>query len=146
MQVTKKQLQEMIKEAVQALSITSNKSGLNESIAHFMSIRELLNKARDASFKFEQDFIKILELQDPDAMTTEKRTDFLHIMRAMERGVVKAVADAITATKRANIPLHKDDVELTAPGDSGNPGVGSKTAAQITGHAVTPSNQPLGKI
>jgi hypothetical protein len=136
MKITKGELKQMIQEAVQGQ--------LNEA-GDFMSRRELLNKARDASFKFEQEIIKTLDLEDPNNMPPEKRKEFLHIARAMEKRIVKAVAHAIITIARSNIPRKSDEAEVGAPESTVNPGPGSKTAATpVANGAVTPHNRNPG--
>lgn len=111
MKITKKQLQEMVKAAVKTQLVTQP---INEGAGNFMSRRELLNKARDASFKFENEIIKTLDLEDPNTMPIEKRTELLRIMRTMERSVVKAVAHAIVDINKAGIPTKANEPEKVA--------------------------------
>lgn len=138
MKITKKELSEMIQEAIKQSLNESEK--LNES-GDFMSRRELLHKARDASFKFEQEIIKTLDLEDPNKMAPEDRTTFLHIVRAMGKGITNSVAKAIISMKRSNLPQKANEKEILATPETSNPGPGSKTAATPPGTAVTPHNR-----
>lgn len=130
MKITKKQLQEMVKAAVKTQLVTQP---INEGAGNFMSRRELLNKARDASFKFENEIIKTLDLEDPNTMPIEKRTEFLRIMRVMEKEIVKAVAGAIIGINKSNIPTKANEPEV----------VDSQSVAKV---AETPTNQLVAPV
>lgn len=114
--IKKSELQEMIKRVAKEQLTSKGKKAapLAEGAGDFMSRRELLHKTRELSFKFENDVIKILELEDPNTMPLEKRTEFLRIMRAMEKNMVDAVAKAIIEINKANIPTKAEEVELPA--------------------------------
>lgn len=131
MKFTKKQLTEIVKGSIKQLVKESN---------DFMGRRELLNKARDASFKFENDIIKTLDLEDPNKMTPEQRKEFLQIMRTMEKRIVKSVAHTIMDLNKMGIPIKKEEPESVPV----NPGPGSTKAATPAGTVVTPHHKTDG--
>ncbi len=148
MKIKESELKNLIREALESQMDSQKKAqevktSLNES-GNFMSRRELLNKARDASFKFEAEIIKTLELEDPNMMDRQHRKEFLTIVRKMEKGIVKAVAQAIVDSIQARIPTKKDDVE-TEPKkvDKDHP---ETTPVSVTPHNRVPGNNNPGGL
>jgi len=100
--VKKSELVEMVSKAVQGQ--------LNEQIG-FMAMRSVLNSARDTSFQFEREIIKLLDLEDPDLMDISQQKIFHSIVKQMEKEIVKSVANAIVSIRRANLPKKQEQVD-----------------------------------
>ena len=99
MKITKQELNEIIKEAVQ-----NKMASLNEDV-NFTAKRNIVMAAQHASQQFENEIIKTFNLVHPDQLPGHIQEQYFAVVKEMEDGVVSAVQDAVR--KLVRFPKNK---------------------------------------
>ena len=89
--VTDKEIRELVREAVKE-QIKSGK--LNES-SDFTAKRQIIHAAMQAVMNFENEIVKLLDIQSPDEMPEHLQHRYLEIAEDLKSTVVAAVAEAV---------------------------------------------------
>lgn len=89
--VTEKELQELVREAV---SEQLKNVSLKES-SDFTAKRQIIHAAMQAVMNFENEIIKLLDIQSPDEMPEHLQQKYLEIAEDLKNKVVAAVAEAV---------------------------------------------------
>jgi len=89
MKITKQELNEIIKEAVQ-----NKLASLNEDV-NFTAKRNVVMAAQHAAKAFESEIIKTFDLRHPDKLPTEIQEAYFAIVKEMEKDFVAAVQKAV---------------------------------------------------
>lgn len=89
MKITKQELNEIIKEAVE-----NKLASLNEDV-NFTAKRNIVMAAQHAAKGFESEIIKAFDLRHPDRLPTEIQEKYYAVVKEMERDFVAAVQKAV---------------------------------------------------
>lgn len=89
--VTEKELKQLVREAVKK-QIKSDM--LNES-SDFTAKRQIIHAAMQAVMNFENEIVKLLDIQSPDEMPEHLQHRYLEIAEDLKSTVVSAVAEAV---------------------------------------------------